>query len=49
MVQLALPKNSQVRKGRHYAGARRAPSKVKTFKVYRYDPETGREPALGHL
>ena len=43
MVQLTLPKNSQVRAGRHYpapAGAK----KVKTFKVYRYDPETGENP-----
>ena len=43
MVQLTLPKNSQVRVGRHYpapAGAK----KVKTFKVYRYDPETGENP-----
>ena len=38
MVQLTLPKNSQVGKGRRH----RAPANVKTiktFKVYRYDPE----------
>ena len=38
MVQLALPKNSRVTRGQHHpapAGAKR----VKTFKVYRYDPE----------
>ena len=40
MVQLTLPANSRVTKGKHYpapAGAK----KVRTFKIYRYDPETG--------
>jgi succinate dehydrogenase / fumarate reductase iron-sulfur subunit len=43
MAEFALPKNSQVRKGKHWpapAGAK----KVKTFKVYRYDPESGENP-----
>ena len=43
MVELALPKNSQVKSGKHWpapAGAK----KVKTFKVYRYDPEAGGNP-----
>ena len=43
MVQFSLPRNSKVGKGKHYpapAGAK----KVKTFKVYRYDPETGKNP-----
>src|SRR3712207_5653643 len=43
MVQLTLPKNSKVQKGRHWpapAGAKQ----VKTFRVYRYDPEAGGNP-----
>jgi succinate dehydrogenase / fumarate reductase iron-sulfur subunit len=43
MVQLTLPKNSKVKKGKHHpapAGAKR----VRTFKVYRYDPESGENP-----
>ena len=43
MVELALPKNSRVQKGQHHpapAGAK----KVKTFKVYRYDPEGSENP-----
>ena len=43
MVELALPKNSQVKSGKHWpapAGAK----KVKTFKIYRYDPEAGGNP-----
>ena len=43
MVQLTLPKNSTVTAGRHFpapAGAKN----VKTFKVYRYDPENGANP-----
>src|ERR1051325_1436047 len=38
MAELRLPKNSRVTKGRHYPapdGAKR----VKTFRIYRYDPE----------
>ena len=43
MVQLTLPKNSKVGKGRHWpapAGATR----VKTFRIYRYDPEGNENP-----
>ncbi|MDB5429402.1 MAG: succinate dehydrogenase iron-sulfur subunit [Caulobacter sp.] len=43
MVQLSLPKNSRVGKGKHHpapAGAKR----VKTFKIYRYDPEGTENP-----
>jgi succinate dehydrogenase / fumarate reductase iron-sulfur subunit len=43
MVQLALPKNSQVTKGRHWP-APEGHGKTKTFKVYRYDPEGGANP-----
>ena len=43
MVELALPKNSQVTEGKVWpkpAGAKN----VKTYKVYRYDPEVDAEP-----
>ncbi len=43
MVQLALPKNSRIGKGRHHhapAGAKR----TKAFRIYRYDPETDENP-----
>ena len=43
MAEFALPKNSTIGKGRHWpapAGAK----KVKTFKIYRYDPSTGENP-----
>jgi succinate dehydrogenase / fumarate reductase, iron-sulfur subunit len=43
MVQLTLPKNSKVVRGRHWpapTGAKR----VKAFRVYRYDPEQGGNP-----
>ena len=43
MVELALPKNSRIGKGRHYPAPADA-KKVKTFKIYRYDPETGENP-----
>ncbi|MGH6987378.1 MAG: succinate dehydrogenase iron-sulfur subunit [Caulobacteraceae bacterium] len=42
MVQLTLPKNSKVVKGRRWPAADGA--KVKTFRVYRYDPEAGGNP-----
>ncbi len=38
MVELVLPKNSRVQKGRHHPAPEGA-TRVKTFRVYRYDPE----------
>ena len=38
MVQLTLPKNSKVGKGRHFPAPSGAKN-VKTFRVYRWDPE----------
>ena len=38
MVQLTLPKNSKVQKGKHFAAPAGA-KRVKTFRIYRYDPE----------
>jgi succinate dehydrogenase / fumarate reductase iron-sulfur subunit len=43
MVQLTLPKDSRIGKGRRHAAPAGAKS-VKTFRVYRYDPEAGRSP-----
>jgi succinate dehydrogenase / fumarate reductase, iron-sulfur subunit len=43
MVELTLPQNSKVKKGKHHE----APSGAKTvrrFKIYRYDPDTGENP-----
>jgi succinate dehydrogenase / fumarate reductase, iron-sulfur subunit len=45
MVQLRLPKNSRVTSGRHHpAPAGADPGSVKTFKVYRYDPDGDANP-----
>jgi succinate dehydrogenase / fumarate reductase iron-sulfur subunit len=43
MVELVLPKNSRVTKGRHHPALPGA-KKTKTFKVYRYDPEGSENP-----
>jgi len=44
MVQLTLPKNSKIKPtGKHYPAPAGA-SKVKTFKIYRYDPDSGENP-----
>lgn len=43
MVQLSLPKNSKVGKGKAWPVSA-AGSRMKTFKIYRYDPATGKNP-----
>jgi succinate dehydrogenase / fumarate reductase iron-sulfur subunit len=43
MVAFTLPKNSKVVKGKHYPAPEGA-KQVKTFKIYRYDPETDANP-----
>ena len=43
MAQLTLPKNSKVRKGKHFPAAAGA-GKTRRFKVYRYDPDAGATP-----
>ncbi len=43
MVQLTLSKHSKVTRGKHHpapAGAKR----IRTFRIYRYDPDTGENP-----
>jgi succinate dehydrogenase / fumarate reductase iron-sulfur subunit len=45
MVEFALPKNSKIKKGKHWpapAGATR----VKRFDIYRYDPDSGENPRV---
>jgi succinate dehydrogenase / fumarate reductase iron-sulfur subunit len=45
MVALTLPRNSQVKKGKRWKAAEGADRKaLKSFKVYRYDPEAGGNP-----
>ena len=43
MAQLTLPKNSKVRKGKHFP-AEAGAGKTRRFKIYRYDPEGGENP-----
>ena len=43
MVQLTLPRNSQVKKGKRWAAPPDAKS-VQVFRVYRYDPEVDANP-----
>ncbi|PWR18939.1 succinate dehydrogenase iron-sulfur subunit [Zavarzinia compransoris] len=45
MVEFALPKNSRVGTGKTVKAAKGA-KRVKAFKVYRYDPDTGKNPSL---
>src|SRR3569833_3413187 len=50
MVQLTLPKNSTVKKGKVWpaetAANGKKPKRSKEFKVYRYDPDTGANPVM---
>lgn len=45
MVQFTLPQNSKIKPGRKFDAANGA-ARSKTFKVYRWDPETGENPRL---
>src|SRR6185437_15993716 len=45
MADFALPKNSKVKKGRHFA-AQPGAKEVRTFHVYRWDPDTDENPRL---
>ena len=44
MVQLSLPKNSKVNKGKNWP-AKAGGKRMRTFKVYRYDPSKGDNPS----
>ncbi len=45
MAEFRLPKNSRISKGRHFPAAQGA-SRVKTFRVYRFDPDSGENPRV---
>jgi succinate dehydrogenase / fumarate reductase iron-sulfur subunit len=50
MVQLRLPKNSRIRKGKDWPQPKTAngkkPKRTKDFRIYRYDPDTGENPRV---
>lgn len=46
MVELRLPKNSRVEKGKSFKGTVKDKSQVRQFKIYRYDPEDDKNPRL---
>lgn len=49
MAEFTLPKNSKVKKGRTINAAGKDAKRKKTFKLYRYDPETGENPRLDSI
>ena len=42
MAEFSLPKNSKVQKGKHFPA--KAAKRARTFKIYRWDPDTGANP-----
>ena len=50
MVEIMLPKNSRVKKGKVWPADKSAngkkPKRTKEFKVYRYSPDTGENPSV---
>ena len=48
MAQFRLPANSIIKKGRTHpvASGKDAPKRVKTFKIYRWDPDSGENPRM---
>nr|MBA2770724.1 succinate dehydrogenase iron-sulfur subunit [Sphingomonas sp.] len=42
MAEFTLPRNSKIKKGRAHAAE--AGKRVKSFKIYRYDPDSGANP-----
>jgi len=45
MAEFRLPKNSRITKGTHYPAPDGA-TNVKTFRIYRWDPDSGRNPRM---
>ncbi|WP_349256256.1 succinate dehydrogenase iron-sulfur subunit [Banduia mediterranea] len=45
MAQFSLPKNSKVQKGKHFPAPEGA-TNVRSFKIYRYDPDSGSNPTV---
>ncbi|HEU4839019.1 MAG TPA: succinate dehydrogenase iron-sulfur subunit [Micavibrio sp.] len=46
MAEFTLPKNSKIRPGKKIDAAGKDAGRAKTFKIYRYDPDTGENPSL---
>ena len=44
MVQLTLPANSKVQKGKTHQAAAAGAKRTRTFKIYRWDPDDGQNP-----
>ena len=44
MAEFTLPKNSKITKGRSFKATSGAKADLKSFKVYRYDPDSGANP-----
>ena len=49
MVEFTPAEELQGRRRQDLAGARRAPSETREFRIYRWNPDDGREPAHRHL
>ena len=45
MAEFRLPPNSRIKKGKHFAAADGA-NNVRSFAVYRYDPDSGENPRI---
>lgn len=45
MAEFRLPKNSRITKGKHFPASEGA-TNVRTFRIYRYDPDSGENPRL---
>ncbi|MEO7409860.1 MAG: succinate dehydrogenase iron-sulfur subunit, partial [Sphingomicrobium sp.] len=46
MAEFTLPKNSKIKTGRDHRAE--DGKRLKTFKVYRYDPDSGANPRYDH-
>ena len=45
MAEFRLPKNSRIREGKHFPAPGGA-SRIKTFRIYRWDPDSGENPRI---
>lgn len=46
MAQLRLPANSRIKQGKHHPAPDGASGKLRTYAVYRYDPDSGENPRM---
>lgn len=49
MAEFTLPKNSKIKPGKKIDAAGKEAKRPKTFKIYRYDPDTGENPRLDEI